>query len=231
MSKDAHFSRFVLSLGASEGSHLTLIRDSTDAGDATPFLLHISKSISTATPKQNVLFISTRSRTSYNPQDTSHAYPVLSKAMGAATATFVKIDPYTIQKPDFNLSNLQMQQALTCEVLTAVRERKPIVVVVECVQALRMVFGVDPSAFSRSLLVPELQLNVIVGCPMKCGIDTDIRSLEDIADVVFDLSDLQTGVSTDIDGTVRIVKEGGRWQPRNARKRYLLTEAALKIHT
>lgn len=231
MNREVHFSRLVLPPEVSEGSHLALIRDSTEAGDAIPFLLHISKFLSTTTQKQKVLFVSTRSRVSYNSHDITHVYPVLSRAMEAATAALVKLDLYTIQKPHFSLGDAQMQKTFTCEVITAVRERKPTVVIVECVQALKMVFGVDPSGFSRSLLLPEFRLNVIIGCPTQCGVDADIRSLEDIADVIFDLSDLQTGVSMDVDGIVRIAKEGGRWQSRNAWSRYSLTEAALKIHT
>lgn len=230
MSKSTLFSKLVLPAETSANNILTLVRDFTDAGDGIPFLLHISKSISIVTPPENILFISTRSRTSFNSQDAVHVYPAPSRAMGTATAAFLTLDPYKIQKPDFSVSDAQMQKSLTLEAATIAREKKCTVVAIECIHALKMVFGVDPSAFVRSLLLPELQLNVIASCPTQCGIDEDICSLSDIADAVIDLSDLKTGVAADVDGTMRIAKEGGRWQPRNTWNRYFVTDAALKIH-
>lgn len=216
------------------GGHLTLVRDATDACDAIPLLLNIVKTLTnkrTTSATQTPLFLSTRSRSRYTHPDDRHIHPVLSRAAAAATATCVALDPYTMQDPAFASGNLDFQRRLVERIRDMAREHSLQLVVIECMYSLKAVFGVDPSAFVRSLIAPGTNLSVISACPMGCGIDEDIAGLADISDSVCDLHDLQTGVANDIDGMLRVAKDAGRWQPSLKPQRYQVTEASFKIYT
>lgn len=217
------------------GGHLTLVRDATDASDSIPLVLNIAKTLTNptrpATSAPGVLFLSTRSRSQYIEGDAIHSHPVLSRAAAVATATCVSLDPYTVQTPAFATSELDFQRELTNKVIDTAHQQGLHLVVIECVYSLKAIFGVNPSAFVRSLLSPAVNLSVLAACPTGCSIDGDIASLSDIADSVFDLQDLQTGVATDVDGMLRVAKEKGRWKPAAYARRYQVTDASLKIYT
>lgn len=218
-----------------DGGHLTLIRDGTEASDAIPLVLNIAKALTIPVRSGNaptgVIFLSTRSRSQYPERDEVHVYPVLSRAASVATASCVSLDPYTMQSPDFSTSDLDFQGELTNRVIDTAHQKGSHVIVIECLHSLKVVFGVNPSAFVRSLLSPTWKLSVLAACPIACGIDDDITSLSDIADSVFDLQDLQTGAATDVDGILKVSKEKGRWKPTAPTRRYQVTEASFKIYT
>lgn len=218
-----------------DGGHLTLVRDGTEASDSFPLVLNIAKTLTTPATSGNapagVIFLSTRSRSQYAEPDEIHAYPVLSRAASVATASCVSLDPYTMQSPDFATSDLDFQRKLTNRVIDTAHQNSSHLIVIECLHSLKVVFGVNPSAFVRSLLSPTWKLSVLAACPTACGIDDDISSLSDIADSVFDLQDLQTGAATDVDGVLRVSKERGRWRPTAPSRRYQVTEASFKIYT
>lgn len=216
------------------GGYLTLIRDATDACDAIPLILNIAKTLTnkrTSRSKQGIIFLSTRSRSTFKDDDKLHIHPVLSRAAAAATATCVSLDPYALGSSMVTTGGPEFPNLLLRRIKEVAREQHVNLIVIECLYSLKYVFGVDPSAFVRSLISPNTNFSVISACPTNCGIDQDIESLADIADSICDLQDLQTGVATDVNGMLRVMKKNGCWNPASQAQRYRITEASFKIYT
>ena len=104
------------------------------------------------------------------------------------------------------------------------------VVLVECLHALKFVFGINPAAFVRSLSSLHEGISVIACAPTGCDLDEEITSLVTVGDMIIELTDLRTGYAEDIDGMIRVAREGGRWIDGSAR-RYKITTTGFNIYT
>lgn len=104
------------------------------------------------------------------------------------------------------------------------------VVVVECLHALQTVFAVDILPFIRTLTTMNTGLSVMFSAPVHCGIDQQIATLSEMADTIIDLNNLQTGYAPDVDGTLKLVKQQGKWQLNSSSNRYKITEPSFKIY-
>lgn len=216
------------SLDASDAGHVTLIRDSTDANDAVPFQFHLAKNLNSVI-KHKILFLSTRTRTSFVQGDRAHIYPSTSDIISTSTAGMMTLDLFTIQQPDFSLSKHEMYVRLTDKVFELIKAKAITLVIIECLQSLKVIFGVDPKAFVRSILSHGTNIRILAASPVGCNVDKDVQNLAEIADLVLDLFDLKTGVATDIDGVLSVTKDRGRWKSEIVRRRYFMTPNALKV--
>ena len=218
-----------------ESRNLTLIRDSTEAQDVLPFLLHLTKSLATVSKltASDVLFITTRSRSELTSDET-HIYPVFHRATASARPAFTALDPYR----KFSTACLEIKQvsgkainSFHSWITDTIRKNNAKVVIIECLQALKFTFGVCPSAYVRTLLSNNSGIAVIAAAPTECGVDGDVASLEDIADNVIDLNDLRTGAAVDVSGTYVMTKTAGKWAISPNELKYRATTSSFQLFT
>lgn len=192
---------------------LTIIRDATQSIDSIPLLLHLSKIVTSQlkpSERGKQIFLTTRSRTSFAPND-PHPYPSVPRANLSALAGLASFDPYHFKSQLETVDASNLAQHLTDAIRKASVQNKAKFVVIECLHSLKFIFNINPSAFVRGLLTPNDGLSVILACPIESGLDDDIVSLSEIADTIIDLGELQTGVANDVDGLIKLAKIHGRW--------------------
>lgn len=211
---------------------ITIICDDTDAGDAISLALHLIRTLVTSkmVEPDEVLVLTTRLHASF-PKSTPHIYPFISRDTKLSLSDCKPVDPH----PHFDLTSLS-SSTLSFNIMlklicTAIEEApatsKPRLIIIECLNALRFAFGVDPSAFVRTLT--GLNLSVIACAPTACCIDENISDISTIADNVINLSDLRTGVAVDIDGLISVPKTSGQWILKCESRRYKITPSAFNI--
>lgn len=115
------------------------------------------------------------------------------------------------------------------------------VVLVECLHALEFASGVCPTEFVKGVLGMDEGVAVCAVWPVgvarggglgRNGEGVDAQVLAELAHVVVDLAALATGVAVDVDGLVRVAKEGGRWRrnPATSTFRYRITDSSVKFY-
>lgn len=215
---------------------VTVMRDSTDAADSIPLLFHLVRSFLTARKlvARQVVILTTRTRPSYT-EPSPHIHPVVPAAVSHALSSCHAVDAHPQFRPTRPLTHSDALRQLIFTVQAAISDAssfvKPRLVVIECLHSLRFSFAVDPSAFIRSLSAIDPSISIIMAAPVACGIDRDLSSITSLAHNVIDLSDLRTGVATDIDGHIVVAKSNGRWLSDPQQRRYKITDRTFTIST
>lgn len=213
---------------------VTVLRDGTDAADSISLVLHLIRTLSTAQKlkAQQVVIVTSRTRTSYS-EPTLHVHPVVPRSVTHAFSSCRIVDPHPHFQPATPYRPADALDKLLSSMYNVIADDtfsfKPRVVVIECLHALRFSFAVDPSAFVRSLSALDPTVSVIMAAPIGCGIDGDLSSITTLAHNVIDLSDLRTGVATDIDGLIAVSKSNGRWISNPQHRRYKITDTSFSI--
>ncbi|PXF46472.1 hypothetical protein BWQ96_03707 [Gracilariopsis chorda] len=213
--------------------NVTLIRDATDAADALPLLHHLVRvlSLSKHLSPPEILFLTTNSRAQIPPTSKTCLFPFLTRSTQIAFAHSTPCDPYTFfEHPHEKQSSAQSTKQFLRFVSAAAKTSSAKVIVVECVHALQTVFAVDILPFIKTLTTMQKGLSVMLSAPVHCGIDRQIATLADMADTIIDLNNLQTGYAPDVDGTLKLVKQQGKWQLNSSTNRYKITEPSFKIY-
>lgn len=238
MNRDANFLQHMLKSDCLAISGcVTLINDFTEAQDSIPMLSRMATAIIASNPRSHplgspqVIFISSRSRTKYSCCDRTHVHPIRSRVNTSLHAGFVRIDPYSIEISNRAEYDMEYQQLLIQEVTDAAQKSSCRLVVIECLYSLECVFGIDPVAFVRSVLGCNASLSILLGFPAGWAYDYRVDGLNELADHILDLHDLRTGVAEDVDGTIRISKQEGRWCVVKTSSRYRVTESSFIINT
>lgn len=217
-------------------SNITVMRDSTDAADSIPLLFHFVRSFLAARKltARHVVILTSRTRTSFT-EPSPHIHPVVPGAVSHALSACHAVDPHPQFRPTRPLTSADALRQLIFTVQAAISDASsssnPHLVVIECLHALRFSFAVDPCAFVRSLTAIDPSISIIIAAPVACGIDRDLSSITSLAHNVIDLSDLRTGVATDIDGHVVVSKSNGRWLSDPQQRRYKITDRTFNIST
>lgn len=103
--------------------------------------------------------------------------------------------------------------------------------VLECLHSLRYSFNVHPGAAIRTISTFGEGVSVFASAPVGCGLDAEIADVSSLSTTLIDLTDLQTGVASDIDGTLTLPKQSGRNRRTAQPVRYKITEASFNIYT
>lgn len=217
---------------------ITLIRDGTDANDSIPLALHLTRTITSLKflKSAQILLLTSRSNTAFS-KTVTHAYPVVSRDMVMSLTYCTPIDPY----PYFNVSTSSKSSPVSITTMNAIvklirstidkapNSAKPRLLIIECIHSLKFVFSVDPSALTRVLTSSSFGLAVVLAAPFGCGVNEEMSDISTIADNIIDLSDLRTGVATEIDGLLSLTKSNGQWNPKAVPRRYKVTQSSFNI--
>lgn len=212
---------------------VTLIRDGTDANDSIPFALHLARTITSSYSLKSteILFLTSRSITAFS-ETKSHSYPVISRDMTVSLTSCTPVDPhpyFSVSNPSPSAASLNAIVKLIRSAIAQVPNSKPRLLILECIHALKFAFSVDPSALTRVLTSSVFGLAVVLAAPFDCGVNEEISDISAIADNIIDLSDLRTGVATEIDGLLTLTKFNGQWIPKSNPRRYKVTQSTFNI--
>lgn len=215
-------------------NNLTIVRDSTNAADAIPLMHHFLRAltISKRISRKEILFVSTQTRSVISPKSNTYIHSPITRAVESSFTCSTACDPFALFA---SVLEKEEESHITRKFLefvsAAIKRTCAKLVVIECLYSLRFSFGVNVSAFLRSLSFLNEGIPVMLSAPIEREMDAELSVLADQADNVIDLFHLHTGYASDVDGTLAVSKQEGRWLVTRRNRRYKITDSSFKIYS